>query len=503
MEIKEDADANRVTSHAAPPGTTGGAMARPDAPTPQPGVVQRAAPQSRSGTVLALQARALSHEHFRAAATAVVTELAQRLGCERVSIGLYKQGRLRISAMSNTADVGASQELARAIVAAMEEAIEQGNLIVHPLPLGSTPSVTLGHAELAHANGRLSICTVPIVGRHRSHGALLFERREAFDARAVETAKDAAVFVGPVLELKHRIDQPLGTLGTLGGRIVDAVASRRNGPALFRLSVGQLGSAALALALLVAALWPASFRIVAPARVEGEGQRIVAAPVDGFVRAALLRPGAAVQAGQVLLTLDDQDLVLERGKSNAEIAQLDNLFREALTKDDAAQIVIARSKLEQAQAQLGLVQSQIERTQLKAPFDGVLLSGDLTQSIGMPVKRGQELMIVAPERSFRIVVEVDEQDVGRLRTGQLAQVLFAGLAQDSVGASVTRVAPVATLLDRRNVFEADARVLGAAEALRPGLRGVARIDIEPTRLGWVWWHRASQWARRTLWQVLG
>jgi hypothetical protein len=459
--------------------------------------LQRAPSHSRSSGVLTLQARALAHERFRSAATSVVTELALRMGCERVCIGFYRQGRLRIGAMSGTADTGAQRSIARAIVGAMEEALDQASMVMHPLPQGNSLTVTLAHAELAQLNGQLSICSVPIVGRRRAYGALLFERREAFDARAVEAAKDAALFVGPVLELKHRIEQPLG------GRIVDAVSPRRGGAALFRLGTWQVGGAAAALVLLVAALWPVSYRVVAPARVEGEGQRIVAAPVDGFVLSAALRPGETVRAGQVLLALDDRDLALERGKSNAEIAQLDHLYREALTKDDAAQIVIARSKLEQAQAQLGLVQSQLERIQLRAPFDGVLLSGDLTQSIGMPVKRGQELMTLAPDLSFRVVAEVDEQDIADLRNGQRAQVLFGAFAQDSLAMTVTRIAPMATTLDGRNVFEVDGRVEGATAELRPGLRGVVRIDIARSLQGWVWWHRAGQWMRRTLWRVLG
>jgi hypothetical protein len=35
------------------------------------------------------------------------------------------------------------------------------------------------------------------------------------------------------------------------------------------------------------------------------------------------------------------------------------------------------------------------------------------------------------------------------------------------------------------------------------LRGVVRIDIARSLQGWVWWHRAGQWMRRTLWRVLG
>ncbi len=455
------------------------------------------AASSRGGTVFALQARALGHERFSVAATAVATELALRLGCERVSIGFLQHGRLCLSAMSNTADIRPQQNVVRSIAAAMEEALDRETLVIYPMPPGSKPAVTLAHNELTQRNGQLAVCTVPIVCRGRPLGALLFERREGFDAPTLERAKDAALFVGPVLELKHRLDQPLR------GRIVEAMSTRRTGLGGRRLGgAWQLGGIATALLLVALALWPASFRVVGVARVEGEGQRIIAAPVDGFVKAALLRPGEPVKAGDVLLTLDDRDLSLEREKWRAETAQLDKAYREALSKDDSAQIIIAQSKLAQAQAQLDLVQGQLERTALKAPFDGVLLEGDLSQSVGMPVKRGQELMLLAPSRAYRIVVEVQEQDVADLQLGQRAKVLFAALPQQVLTMTVIRISPVASTLEGRSVFEVDGRMEGITDQLRPGLRGVARIHIEERTLGWVWWHRTEQWARRTLWHLL-
>jgi RND family efflux transporter MFP subunit len=449
---------------------------------------------SRSAAVLALQARALSQEHFAAAATAVVTELALLLGCERVSLGFQRKAQSRVGAISNTADIGEQQNVVGAIAAAMDEAIDQRSAIVYPMPGGSSPLVLLAHAELARANGHTALCTVPIAGR--ALGAIVFERREGFDARAVEIAKDAASLVGPVLELKHRLEQPLRTrvFETLGAR--DPARS-------WHPAAWQIGLASCALAAAAAAVWPTTLRVVAPARVEGAGQRIIAAPVDGFVQTVLLRPGKPVKAGEVLATLEDRDLSLEREKWRTEISQLDKQYREALSLDDAAQIVIARSKLEQAQVELDLVERQLERTQLRAPFDGVLLSGDLSQSVGMPVKRGQELMTVAPDKSFRVVAEVDEQDIGSLREGQRARVMFGALSADPVELIVTRIAPTATLADGRNVFEVDGRIEGRGDALRPGLRGVVRIDIEDSSLGRVWWQRAADWLRRIAWRVLG
>ncbi len=476
---------------------------------------------SRSGGVLRLQARALEHERFGAAATAVVTEMAQLLRCDRVSVGFHHQGRVRVAALSHGGDIQQQQQLVRCLAAAMHEALDQHNLIVHPMPRNSAPGLTLAHAELARHNGRLPICTVPIISRGRLFGAFLLERREGIDLHTLETAKDAASFIGPLLELKHRLNQPVG------GRIADAVAppGRRIGP------VGPLGplgplwplgplmlrtpalvAAGCAVLLVALAFWPTTLRVVAPARVEGAGQRVVAAPVDGFVHSVAVRPGEVVKAGQLLLRLEDRDLALERDKWAAEASQLDKVYREALTQDEAATIVVARSKFEQAQAQLNLVQRQIERTRITAPLDGVVLSGDWSQAVGSPVKRGQELMTVAPDQRFRIVAEVDEQDIARLQVGQQAQVMFGALVGHSVPLTVQRIAPVATALEQGNVFEVDALPADAASAaggssatpaLRPGLRGVVRIDIEPSTLGAVYWQRASHWLQRTSWRLLG
>jgi biotin carboxyl carrier protein len=443
--------------------------------------------------MLVLQSRALSQGGFAGAAASVVADLAALLRCEAVSLGLQGRRRVRVAAMSGVTDLRARQDAVERVAQAMHEAIEQRCTIVYPLPPGTAPNATLAHAAQAHANGRLSICTVPIVCGERAAGALQFERRDGFDANALQIAKDAALFIGPVLVLQHRAERSL-----------EARLDNTTRPAGQGLSPWRLGALAAAIALAILGGWPTTERVVAPARVEGAAQRVIAAPIDGFVRAVAARPGEAVRAGQVIVQIDDQDLSLERDKWHSEIAQLDKQYREALSKDDASQIVVASSKLEQARSQLDLVQRQLERTQLRAPFDGVLISGDLSQSVGMPVKRGDELMTVATERAFRIVVEADEQDVASLHVGQPAQVLFAALPRP-VDFVVERIAPVANTADGRNVFEVEGSgTAGAAPnaaELRPGLRGVARIDVGPSFVAAVWWQRASHWLRRTAWRL--
>jgi multidrug efflux pump subunit AcrA (membrane-fusion protein) len=457
-----------------------------------------APPALRGGAALVLQARALRHERFAEAASAVLHGLGLVTGCERVCLGLQLRAGLEVVATCAGADVDHRLDFTDALGAAMQEAVDQRASIVYPLPPGSTPVLCFAHGELTRANGGLSVLTVPILGADRVLGALLLERQGGFDERAVRMAQDAALFVGPVLELKHRVESPVA------GRLIESVAPRgvrlgERAAATWRLAAGGI-----ALALLVAALWPVTFRVVAPARVEGIDQRILAAPVDGFIATVAVRPGEPVQAGQVLGTLDDRDLLLQRDRLAAEIGQYDKQYREALAGDDAGQIVMARAALAQAQAQHTLAESELERTRLRAPFDGVLVAGDLSAMVGSPVTRGQPLLTVSPTQGYKVVAEVDDQDVTVLQAGQRAQVLFAGLGQAPAAFDITRIAPVAVTLDRRNVFEVEGQVPAAdAASLRPGLRGVARIDIDERLQVQVWWLRASHWLRRAVWQLMG
>ena len=199
---------------------------------------------SRSAAVLALQAQALAHAHVDAAAAAVVDKLALLLCCERVSLSLYIGGRLRVVAISGAADVQERNGAVARLAAAMTEALDQRLSVVHPLPSGASPAITLAHQELAQANGQAAIYTVPVATRHEMLGAMLFERRDGFDSAALETAKDAAMFAGPLLALKQRADDRVGP------RVAQALRPSARRP--FGGSRVSIGRAAVALSLLAA-----------------------------------------------------------------------------------------------------------------------------------------------------------------------------------------------------------------------------------------------------------
>jgi hypothetical protein len=62
---------------------------------------------------------------------------------------------------------------------------------------------------------------------------------------------------------------------------------------------------------------------------------------------------------------------------------------------------------------------------------------------------------------------------------------------------------VATQADGRNVFEAEGAPASPPQALRPGMRGIARIEVGERALGAIWWERAQHAWRRLVWQLSG
>jgi len=453
------------------------------------------ATKDRLITAVQLVATALEHPHFQGSATALATDLATRLNCDRVSLGFVDGSHVRVRALSHSAQFGKRTNLIRAIEDAMDEALDQQDSVLYPAARRPTPQLVTTHATLAKKHGSGAICTVPISDNERLVGALTLERpaEQPFDADTVELCEHVASLVGPILELKRREDRWLirKVWDAFRGQLSDLF-----GPRHWALKSGVI----LALTLVVfLSLVNGEFRVTAPATLEGTVQRVVVAPMDGYVATALARAGDVVKAGAVLCTLDDKDLKLERLKWASQREQYLREYRQALVNNERAQVRILNAQIEQAAAQVALIDEQLSRTNLIAPFDGVVVTGDLSQSLGAPVQRGDVLFQVAPLDSYRLILEVDERDVTHVAVGQSGQLALSGMPGERLSMTVDKLTPVANAKEGRNYFRAEGRLETASDRLRPGMEGVGKITIGERRLIWIWTHKLVDWLRLWVW----
>src|SRR5205823_2640136 len=139
-------------------------------------------------------------------------------------------------------------------------------------------------------------------------------------------------------------------------------------------------------------------------------------------------------------------------------------------------------------AQLALVEDKLARAVLVAPFDGVVVAGDLSQLLGTPVEQGKVLFQVAPLSAYRVVLEVDERDIAQVHVGQAGELALSGIPDQRLRFAVKNITPVSTAQDGRNYFRVEAQLDDASARLRPGMEGVGKIAVRRRKLAWIWTH---------------
>lgn len=447
-------------------------------------------------TLVELVASCLEHDRFQSAATEIMTDLAARLSCSRVSIGLLHGQSVELEAVSHSAGFDHKASLIRDITEAMHEAVGQNDTIVHP-ESAEAFSLTVNHAALAKKHGIGAILTVPFVSGERNSGAILFERSadHPFSHEDIEYLEQIGAMIGPLLELRHRNEQRLPQ------RICDAVREgivKIFGPGY---PAQKAILAAIVLCLVVMSFVRGEYRVTGAARLEASTQRLVVTPLDGYIASAGVRPGDIVRSGELLGSLDDKDLELERRRWSNQLGQLRMEYRAALARHDRTKVSIVQAEILQAEAQLNLVGEKLSRIRFTAPFDGLIVSGDLSQMLGSPVERGQVLFKVAPLEAYRVILQVDERDIGAVEEGQSGRLVLAGMPRKPMIFTVEKITPVSIAEDGRNFFQVEAGLKEKTDLLRPGMEGFAKIAIDRRRLIWIWSHKIVDWLRLIIWYV--
>lgn len=448
-----------------------------------------------AGLALQITARALSQDSSAEAATSVVTELATRLSCERVSIGFREGRELKLYALSHSARYESRQNLIKRIEAAIEEAVDQKETLVYPATDKST-FMLQAHEELAKNHGGSFICTVPLVHHGQVTGGVIFERSAAataFTPEAIELCEQLAALFAPILEFRRLNDRPLLEKTN---ELLKSAASGVFGSGHLGLKFVVTVSV-LAVMMLTMVQW--NYKVSANSVLEGTVERVITAPEEGYIKDAPARPGDLVSAKQTLATLDDRDLKLEKLKWSGKQKQIRKEYREALAGRNRSQIGILRTQLDQAQAQLEILEKKLERTVISAPIGGVIVSGDFTRALGSPVERGQIMYKVSPLDDYRVLLDVDESDVAELSVGMKGELTLSAAAEDTFEITVDKITPVSEAGDGANYFQVEASLIETPQFLRPGMQGVSKIEIGERRLLWVLTHKLVDWLRLKLW----
>ena len=442
-----------------------------------------------------------SDRSFAAAAMTLVTELASYLQCDRVSLGIpddgNKKDKVTVKALSHSAQFAKKQNLISAISDVMTEALLLGQEINYNLG-NEADSMINDHHLLANEFNSSCILTLPIYAGDKYLVVLTFERAEekAFQESEVDYCRSVLALIAPALEDKRLNDRSLPV------KCKDALLEQYRRFVSPKYTVRKIIAAIALILVLFFTFATGTFKITADTKIEGSVQRVMAAPFSGYIKSADYRAGDIIKQGTVIAELDDRDIRMERLKFVSQQSQYQKQHQSALAQHDRAEANVFKAQLAQANAQLELVENQLQRAQLKSPFDAIIIQGDLSQKLGAAVEQGDELFLVAPLDNYRIILEVDERRITFVDKGQPGKMVLSSLPDRTFNFIVTAITPATEAKEGKNVFRVEAELVDGAEFLRPGMQGIGKIEVGEDKLFTIWTRGFVEWWQLWLWKWL-
>ncbi len=265
---------------------------------------------------------------------------------------------------------------------------------------------------------------------------------------------------------------------------------------------------------------PVSQRVISPSILASgffahEEEVLLSSEVIGKVAEILVEEGERVEAGQLVLRVDDRNFLagLEQAEAAVRLNSIDierqqvrietlerqferssSLFERGLVGEEEFELMSnqlelaridqksARERLAQAEAQFEQVNDQLSKTRIVSPIDGVITSLDIkvgetaiASSTNIP---GSSLMTIANPQSIYTEVLVDEADIANLAVDQNAEIVAIAWPDEPIRGIVRYIANSAKTQPGRQglSFTVEIEIVEAGNIeLRPGMSCRAEI----------------------------
>jgi len=183
----------------------------------------------------------------------------------------------------------------------------------------------------------------------------------------------------------------------------------------------------------------------------------------------------------------------------AALGDLNRALREAeksRAEGALGEMRMAEAMAQQAQARLDRVADRLTRAELRAPFAGAVVEGDLRERIGAPLRQGEVLFRLARWDAMRVQAAVEERDIDFIQPGAEVKLIFASRPDNPTPARVLRVDPRSVTRDGANVFVVHCEIEEGLEPWwRPGMSGTARVSAGKRTPIWLLTRRTLDYFR--------
>ncbi len=426
----------------------------------------------------------------REAANYLVNHLRRVLGVNQaVFCEGSKPESATLLAISEVEQFDSHSESSKVILSAGSSCIGAENPIVFS-PSGSNANAvqTLVMESYCRAN-RFSSCACFPIGDSEGTptGTLLIATNEdSFSENQLNQVKQFATINGTHLEVVRRAN--LGAAELAKEHIKQT--TRKNW-----FQMAWKAAAIVALILCV----PFPYRVACECEIQPVTRRFVSAPYTGPLERAVVRPGEVVTKDQVLAYMDGKQLRLELTGVQAEHQAAKRRRSSALAQGEVAQSQIARSEMRKLETKIKSLNDQLLRLEIRSPYDGIVVSGDLDKAEGSTMQIGQTMFEVAPLDNMLAEVAIPESEIKYVKDSNNVAIKLNAFPYRTFYGEINSINPGAEILNDESVFVAEVKLEDEDAVIRPGMKGSAKVKTMWRPVGWNLFHNA--WESFRCWLI--
>lgn len=196
---------------------------------------------------------------------------------------------------------------------------------------------------------------------------------------------------------------------------------------------------------------------------------VIRPELGGRLAAVHFREGEAVKAGELLVSLDDSiaRAELAQARANLDLAEKSFERTQLLFKRGASNAQAqdeAQSQQQAARASLALAQARLDKTQIRAPYAGVL--GLRQVSVGDYLSAGQDLVNLEVLDPLKVDFRIPQKAVSQVRLGQAIELNLDAYPGERFKGTIIALNPRLDEIGRSQAIRA--RVDNQDQRLKPG-----------------------------------
>ncbi len=210
----------------------------------------------------------------------------------------------------------------------------------------------------------------------------------------------------------------------------------------------------------------------------------VVAHIDGFVKELLVEVGDTVNAGDPLLSLDQEDLKRAVEQARIDLASSQLRLRRLLTSADEIDLELGKLNVAQAELDLQKALQDLAAAQMAAPITGSVLT--LNAAPGTKVSSGTVVATLADPGRLELTVQVAEVDIPRIESGHPVEVVIDAFPDETFAGEISRIDPFNKTQSGVINYPVTIRLLdNDLGPVLPGMTAVATLRNEPVEDRWL------------------